>query len=111
MGTFTESGKNQMLDALSIDQISLHSADPGATGTNELAAGTAGYARKVPTLNAASGGARSLNAALAFDVSGGDAVSYVGFWQAGTFKGSDIVTTENFGADGVYNLTASSLTI
>lgn len=53
MGSFTTTAKNTMLDALTVTHASLHSADPGATGTNELAGGSPAYARKAVTVNAA----------------------------------------------------------
>ena len=64
--------------------VSLHTADPGDTGTNELSS-TNGYARKSYTTsggwNAASGGSTSNNGSITFAAaSGGD-------WSTGTHFG------------------------
>jgi len=69
---------------------SLHATNPGLTGVGELAGGSPAYARKAVTWNAASGGQRTNNGAITFDVEGGDAYSYIGLWSlitAGVFYG------------------------
>src|SRR5687768_15193406 len=82
---FTTTAKNNALDGLTITQASLHSAFPGTTGINELTGG--GYARVAATFAAASGGTRSLSAALNFTVGAGSTVRWVGFWNGATFLG------------------------
>ena len=111
MGTFTTSAKNTMLSALTINNASLHSADPGATGTSELTGGTPAYARIAPTFNAAASASRALNANLVFDVPAGATVAYVGYWNGATFLGSDPVTNESFAGQGTYTLLASGTTL
>lgn len=112
MGTFSTGAKNTMLDAITYAQASLHTGDPGGSGTaNEVAGGSPAYARKNITVNAASGGSRALNANVAFDVPAGTTVTHVGYWASGpTFLGSDPVTNEAFGAQGTYTLLASGTT-
>jgi hypothetical protein len=105
-----------MLDALAAVAIfaSLHSADPGATGTNEIAGGTPAYARKSITWNSASAGALDSSNQPVFDVEGGDTVAFVGLWSAstaGTFYGSADVTDETFGGQGTYTLTDFDITL
>lgn len=79
---FVDAAKNTMLDALTIDLISLHDAYPGTNGlSNELSGGS--YARTAATVNAASGGSRSLNADVAIPVPAGD-VAFIGFWRDDT---------------------------
>ena len=109
MGAFTDSAKNTMLDGLTVDACSLHSADPGSTGASEISGGS--YARQTPTFNAASGGSRALNADLTFDVPAGSTVAYVGYWSGSTFLGSDQVTSESFAADGQYKVLASGTSL
>lgn len=76
---FVAAAKNTMLDALTIDRISLHNAYPGTAGTsNELSGGS--YARGTAVVNAATGGARSLNADVAIAVPADD-VAFIGFWD------------------------------
>lgn len=107
-------GKNLMLNALGAAAIyvSLHSADPGESGTNELSGGSPAYARKSITWNAASGGSMDDSNVPVFDVPASSTVSYVGFWSAlttGTFYGSANVTDEVFNAQGTYTLTDADL--
>lgn len=110
MGAFSTAAKNTMLDALTITHASLHSADPGGTGANELTGGSPAYARKSPTFNAASGAARALNADLVFDVPA-STVAWVGYWNGATWLGSDPVTSEVFAAQGTYTVLASGTTL
>ena len=104
MGKFTETSKNIMLDALTVTYASLHDDDPGITGANELTGGDPAYARKPCVFNAANGGARALNADVTFDVPAGATVLYVGYWSeiAGDFRGSDLVTQEDYTGQGQY---------
>jgi hypothetical protein len=83
--SLTTTARNQALDAISIDQMSLHSAFPGATGANELAG--SGYARVACTFNAASGGVRTVSAVTNFTVGSGHTVRWAGLWGGGVFKG------------------------
>lgn len=82
---FTTTAKNNALDGLTITDASLHSGFPGSTGANELSGG--GYARLPVTFAAASGGTRSLSAALNFTVGAGATVRWCGFWNGSTFLG------------------------
>lgn len=113
MGVFVAAAKNTMLDALTVDRLSLHTGDPGTSGTaNEVSGGTPAYARKACVYAAASGGERLLNADVTFDIPGSTSVQYVGKWNynGGTmiFHGSDHVTTETFGAQGQYIVKATT---
>ena len=76
---FVTAAKNTMLDALTVDRISLHNGHPGTDGlSNELSGGS--YARQTCVLNAAAGGTRSLNADVAVPVPA-DTVIAIGFWD------------------------------
>lgn len=91
--------------ATAVAYLSLHSANPGPTGANELAGGTPAYARIAVTWNGAVAGVAALNGDKTFNVPAGATVAYVGAWSAptgGTFYGSDDVTTEVYGAQGTY---------
>lgn len=108
--------KNAMLGHLAslAGYASLHSADPGTGGTNELSGGSPAYARKSLTWAAASSGSVAISNDPVFDVEGGDTVSYVGLWSAatsGTFYGAANVTDETFGAQGTYTLTDFAVSI
>ncbi|TDE02822.1 hypothetical protein [Jiangella asiatica] len=83
----TEATLNIAADAVgaAVAQLSLHSADPGATGANELPL-TGAYTREVPDYSgAAAGGVDDLAAPVTF---GGPAVAtnagFLGFWAAGS---------------------------
>ncbi len=106
MGSFTTAGKNARLDAVTVTEVSLHSADPGTTGANELTGGSPAYARLIPVFNAASVGSQALNADLTFDVPAAETVAYVGYWVGTVFDGSDIITAETFAAQGTFTVTA-----
>jgi hypothetical protein len=110
--------RNAMLDATASvwppDTVSLHTADPGNTGTpnaGEVSGGSPAYARKAVTWAAASAGAKSSNAAVVFDVPGGNTVSHIGYWRGATFLGSrSLGTSESFTGQGTYTIASGSLT-
>lgn len=67
--------------------ISLHSADPGLTGANELAGG--GYARKTTVWGAAAmdgDNAKITGSTQQFDVEQNDTAQYFGVWSGATFR-------------------------
>jgi hypothetical protein len=107
-------GKNAMLNALGAlaVYVSLHTADPGENGSNEVTGGSPAYARKAITWNAAGNGTMDDSNVPVFDVPAGTTVSYVGFWSAvttGIFYGSADVTNEVFAGQGTYSLTDCDL--
>ena len=101
--------KNLMLDALGgvISHVSLHTADPGATGTSEVTGGS--YARKSITWNAAATANLDSSNQPVFDVPGGTTITHAGYWSASTagtfYGGRPLPSSEAFGADGTYTLT------
>lgn len=69
-----------------VTHISLHSAQPDATGSNEITGG--GYAREAISFNAASAGSTSNAATVSFASLPTATVTHVGLWTAvsgGTF--------------------------
>lgn len=85
----SNAGKNTMLDNWGGDYLSLHTAWPGDSGTNEATGGSPAYARKLGTFAAASGGTKALSASVTFDVAAAT-YKFVGRWSAltaGTFRG------------------------
>lgn len=106
--------KHVMLDELATVAVfvSLHTADPGATGTNEVTGGS--YTREAITWNPASSGALDNDANPVFDVPAGTTITHVGLWSAasgGTWYGSDDITSEVFGSAGTYTLTDFDITL
>ncbi|HLU76155.1 MAG TPA: hypothetical protein VKZ82_28515 [Nonomuraea sp.] len=71
----------------SITHLSLHTANGGSTGADELSGG--GYARQAPTYAAPSGGIADLADPIEFGAPGTAAtVTHVGFWDGSTWLGS-----------------------
>jgi len=83
--SLTTTARNEALNAIVIDTMSLHSGFPGATGANELTG--SGYARVACSFNAASGGVRTLSAVTNFTVGAGHTVRWAGLWASTVFKG------------------------
>lgn len=99
--------KNLMLDALTITRVSLHVASPGETGRdNELL--SADYARQSCDISNADNGARALVSDVNFQMKSGDAVSFVGYWNDGTFLLAQEFTSVEFSTDGLFILKAGS---
>lgn len=86
--------------------ISLHTADPGSTGTSEVTGGT--YARKQTTWGSVSGSAVT-GTAITADIPSGTTITHWGLFSAlsgGTFLyGGTLPASETFGSNGTYSLT------
>lgn len=107
---------NIAADAVSgvVGFVSLHTADPGATGLNEVTGGAPAYARKAITWAAAASGNADSSSAPVFDVPSATTITHVGFWSAltaGTFYGSADITDEVFAGQGTYTLSDADITI
>lgn len=93
--------------------VALYDGDPAGAGT-EVTGGSPAYARKQGTW-AESGGVSSLQATLQFDIPSGQQITHFALFDAvsgGTMGGSEALSaTENYGAQGTYDLTAASITI
>lgn len=106
----TNAGANAMHAGLAAVAgfASLHSADPGSLGSNELSGGSPAYARKAITWAAPSGGNLDSSNQPVFDVPAGSHVAYFGLWSAvsgGTFYGSGILAAqEDYAQQGQYTL-------
>lgn len=108
---FSTTARNQALDAITVDRVSLHSGDPGTTGANQIAA--AGL--QAATFNAAASGERLLNADVAFTgMAAGQPVTFFGAWlNAGTvFKcGAALTGDQAANASGEYTLKGTTTKI
>jgi hypothetical protein len=62
--------------------LSLHNADPGETGANEISGGS--YARKAISWNAPSGGSMTNSADIDFPNMPAATITHVGIWDAAT---------------------------
>jgi len=101
--------RNAMLDSLTITHASLHTADPGTNGANEVAGGT--YARQAVTMGAASAGARAASNQPVFNVPASTTVAHIGLWNSSTFLGSADPVDEIFANAGTYTVTAISISV
>ncbi len=112
MAGYTTEGKAVMLGALrtAIDEVSLHTADPGTDGSNEVSGG--GYARAdgtYITFNAVSGGEFTLADDVDFSGTAGTSATYFGIWQSDTFLGSGAITGDTtFNSEGEFTLQAET---
>ena len=114
MAGLTTGSKNTMLTALSgsVTYFSLHTADPGTSGTAEVSGSP--YARKAASWAAAANGTVATNANTAFDVPGSTTITHLGYWSAvtsGTFLGSRALdTSQTFATAGTYTLSSGNIT-
>jgi hypothetical protein len=108
-------GKALMLDGFAAAAVfaSLHTADPGSGGSNEVTGGTPAYARKGISWAAASGGTKSNSANIVFDVPTSTTITYLGYWSAdsgGTFYGGrELNASQTFATQGTYTIATGDL--
>jgi hypothetical protein len=95
--------------------ISLHTADPGTTGTSEVSGGSPAYSRKQTTWGASAAGVKT-GSAQTFDIPGAITIGWYGVWTAGTGgtwvtggplrnAGNTANITESYTQQGQYALT------
>jgi|SRR5690625_2492094 len=110
-GSYTNSGKDAMLDHLAslVGYVSLHSSST-ASSSNELSGGE--YSRQSIEFGSASDGEIKSSNEPEFQVPGGSTVSSVGFWSSetgGTLYGYAEVDAETYANDGLYRVQSASL--
>jgi hypothetical protein len=85
---------------------SLHTADPGTTGTAEVSGGAPAYARKALTWTPGTTGTNTATAT--FDVPTSTTITYCGLWTAvtgGTFLDKAVLgASQTFASQGTYQL-------
>lgn len=100
--------RNLLADAIAAGGtwISVHTADPGTTGTGEIVGGP--YARKQTVWGVASGGDR-IGSQVLVDVGAGGPYTHFGIWSAvsaGTFIGGGaLAPAESFAGTGQLRIT------
>lgn len=80
---------------------SLHTADPGTTGANEVSGGSPAYARKALTWTSGSTGTATSSAV--FDVPTSTTPAWSGIWSAttaGTFRDKADIVDQTFSSQG-----------
>jgi hypothetical protein len=107
----TSASRDEMLNDLDVlaTHASLHTADPGTTGANEVAGGS--YARVPITWAASSGGAKTLTAAVTLQIPSGTTITHFGLWSAssgGTFRGGGTLdSSQSYPTGGTFDLTVT----
>lgn len=114
MAGLVDAGKNALLNGLtaSASWVSLHTADPGVSGSAEVTGGA--YTREGATWAAAASASVSTSASVVFDVPGSTTIDHLGYWTAstsGTFLGSRALdTSQTFATAGTYTIAAGNIT-
>lgn len=115
MAGLNDTGKGVMLNAFGTSAAfaSLHTADPGTTGTSEVTGGSPAYARKALSWAAAATGSKASNGALTFDVPGSTTITHLGYWSAstgGTFYGSrPLDANQTYATQGTYTIASGAV--
>lgn len=86
-----------------VTHVSMHTADPVATGTAEVVGGT--YARVAKAYAAPTAGAGDIVSAAAFNIPSGVTVTHWGAWASTDFLfGAALAANQEFATAGVYTL-------
>lgn len=107
-------GANTALDAIRTDTpfIQLHTGDPGAAGTSNVATETT---RKAVTFSAAGSGTMTNSAQIQWtNIAGSQDATFFTIWNAssaGTFKFSGTITANAYVAGDTYTIAISGLTL
>lgn len=105
---YTNTSKNLSLDTIgaAASYISFHTADPGSSGTSEVAAGT--YAR-VQTVWGSASAASKAGSQITANIPASTTITHWGLWTAisgGTFHyGGALSAPESYGGAGTYAFT------
>lgn len=114
MAGLVDDGKNALLNgfASSVAWVSLHTADPGVSGSAEVTGGA--YTRESVTWAAAASASVSISASVVFDVPGSTTIDHLGYWSAstaGTFFGSRALdTAQTYATAGTYTIASGNIT-
>lgn len=89
--------------------LSLHTADPGTTGTSEVTGGSPAYARKAITWGSPTSGV--ITGTVTFDVPAATTVAWVGVFSAvsgGTFLDKSDIADQTFASQGQFQINATA---
>jgi hypothetical protein len=93
--------------------VSLHTADPGTSGTSEVTGGAPAYARKAITWASAASSQKASSSAQVFDVPAGTTITHAGYWSAssgGTFYGSRALdASQTYASQGTYTIASGGI--
>ena len=114
----TDAAKEIALNALAgvnppaqLAYVSLHSAQPNPSGSDEISGGSPAYARAAVTWNPAAGDQINASNNPVMNVPAGTTITHVGLWSqqvGGTFLGYGAISSgpESYGAQGTFTLTS-----
>lgn len=86
--------------------ISLHTGDPGTTGTNEATGGSPAYARKSTTWSAGTADGVVTGSPVVFDVPAGT-YTHLGIWNGSTFVGGAALSASTGALPGQQTVTVT----
>lgn len=113
----TTAGKNANLDSAATwppGFLAVHNVSGPTDGTTEITGGSPAAARQAATWAAAVAGVKALSGTYSFDTPAGETVRSIGFWTlitGGTLLGYFDVADEAFTGQGVYQLTAGTVSL
>jgi len=113
---FTSASRDAIADGTAIATlcvyVSLHTADPGTSGTSEVAGGS--YVRVAPSWAAASSGSKTFTVAATLQIPAGTTITHFGYWSAvsgGTFRGGGALdSSQSYPTGGTYDFTGTVTT-
>jgi hypothetical protein len=109
----TSGALDEMLDAFAAVglYVSLHTAEPNGSGSNEVSGGD--YGRELADWASASGGSVVNNGDIVLTVPGSTTITHIGYWSAstaGTFYGWRVLdSSQTFATAGTYTIAAGNL--
>lgn len=107
--TMFAAAKNEAANAIVVDQVSLHSGEPGTGTANELPAGV--YSRQAIAFGAAADGVRQQTADVLVNVPAGTVSHYVVWGDGVAKKKGAFANAEVYAAPGQHKISASTITI
>ena len=114
MAGLVDDGKNLLLEGFSssVAFVSLHTADPGVSGSAEVTGGS--YTREGVSWAAPASASVSTSASIVFDVPGSTTITHLGYHSAstsGTFYGSRALDTQQeYATAGTYTIASGNIT-
>jgi len=107
-----DAAKNEAANAITIDTISLHSADPGTGAANELSTAGSVYSRQPIAFGNAAAGVRNQSADVLINVPAGSKVSHYVLWSGNTPKKKGaFAVAEDYEAAGQHRVKQGTISI
>lgn len=106
-------GLNAQISGLTavVSHVSLHTAEPNASGSSEVTGGT--YSREAISWTTATLGSVESSAQIVFDVPASTTITHLGYWSAatgGTFYGSRALNAaQTYATNGTYTIAAGNI--